>query len=146
MIKLRSMALAHAAAAALFWVAGAVPAGAQSPAFRVDPFWPHPLPNNWILGQVGGMSIDAQDNIWVFQRPRSLTDDEKGAVANPPTRTEPRSVCCKPAPSVMEFDAEGNLLQGWGGPEDPDKCKAPACLWPENEHGIFVDDDDHVWL
>ena len=55
------------------------PAHAQSPAFRVDPYWPKPLPNNWIIGQVGGMAIDAQDNIWVFQRPRSLTDDEKGA-------------------------------------------------------------------
>ena len=60
-------------------ILSALPAGAQSPAFRVDPFWPKPLPNNWILGQVGGMAVDAQDNIWVLQRPRSLTDDEKGA-------------------------------------------------------------------
>jgi DNA-binding beta-propeller fold protein YncE len=90
--------------------------------------------------------VDKHDHIWINQRPRSLTDDEKGAIPNPPTRTEPRSLCCKPAPSVMEFDAEGNLLQAWGGPEDPGKCKAPACLWPESEHGIFVDDDDHVWL
>ena len=42
----------------------ALPACAQSPAFRVDPYWPRPLPNNWILGQVGGISVDAQDNIW----------------------------------------------------------------------------------
>jgi hypothetical protein len=55
-------------------------AHAQSPAFRVDPYWPKPLPNNWILGQVGGMSVDAQDNIWVFQRPRSLTDDKGAAL------------------------------------------------------------------
>ena len=47
---------------------------------------------------------------------------------------------------MTEFDGEGNLLQAWGGPEDPGKCKAPACLWPETEHGIFVDDDDHVWV
>jgi hypothetical protein len=47
----------------------------------------------------------------------------------------------------MEFDGEGNLLQAsGGGPENPSKCKAPACLWPESEQGIFVDDDDHVWL
>jgi hypothetical protein len=65
-------------------IAGLTPAAAQSPAFRVDPYWPKPLPNNWILGQIGGMSIDAQDNIWVFQRPRSLTDDEKGAALDPP--------------------------------------------------------------
>jgi len=112
----------------------------------VDAAWPKPLPNSWLIGQVGGLAVDKHDHIWINQRPRSLSDDEKGAVPNPPTRTEPRSVCCKPAPSVMEFDAEGNLLQAWGGPEDPSKCKAPACLWPENEHGIFVDDDDHVWV
>jgi hypothetical protein len=60
---------------------GTLSAHAQGPAFRVDPYWPKPLPNNWIIGQVGGISIDAQDNIWVFQRPHSLTDDEKGAHA-----------------------------------------------------------------
>ncbi len=70
---------------------------AEGPAFKVDPQWPKPLPNNWILGQIGGMTVDAQDNIWVFQRPRSLTDDEKGATLNPP-----RSKCCVPAPSVLD--------------------------------------------
>jgi len=118
----------------------------KAPRYEVDPAWPKPLPNNWLMGQVGGLAVDKHDHIWINQRPRSLTDDEKGAIPNPPTRTEPRSVCCKPAPSVMEFDAGGNLLQAWGGPEDPDKCKAPGCVWPETEHGIFVDDDDHVWL
>ena len=47
---------------------------------------------------------------------------------------------------MLEFDAQGNLLQAWGGPEDAGKCKPPACVWPESEHGIFVDDDDHVWV
>ena len=77
----------------------ALPAHAQSPAFRVDPYWPRPLPHNWILGQVGGISVDAQDNIWVFQRPRSLTDDEKAAAFDPP-----RAKCCLPAPSVLVFN------------------------------------------
>jgi hypothetical protein len=74
-------------------LSAALPAHAQSPAFRVDPYWPRPLPHNWILGQVGGISVDAQDNIWVFQRPRSLTDDEKAAAFDPP-----RARCCVPAP------------------------------------------------
>ncbi len=120
--------------------------GAQAPVYEVDPAWPKPLPNNWLIGQVGGLAVDQHDHIWAHQRPRSLTDDEMGAVPNTPTRAAPRSRCCRPAPSVMEFDASGNLLQAWGGPEDPDKCIAPACVWPTNEHGIFVDEDDHVWL
>src|SRR5213592_4877069 len=77
--------------------------GAQAPAYEVDAAWPKPLPNNWLIGQIGGLAVDKHDHIWVHQRPRSLTDDELGAVPNTPVRSAPRSVCCKPAPSVMEF-------------------------------------------
>src|SRR5260370_17126733 len=76
------------------------------PTFAVDASWPKPLPNNWILGQVGGITVDAQGHIWVIHRPRSLTDDEKGAALTPP-----RSKCCVSAPPVLEFDAHGNLLR-----------------------------------
>src|SRR6188472_2077455 len=65
------------------------------PTFAVDAAWPKPLPNNWIMGQVGGITADEQGHIWVFQRPRSLTDDEKAASLNPP-----RTKCCVPAPPV----------------------------------------------
>jgi DNA-binding beta-propeller fold protein YncE len=112
------------------------PASAQSPAFRVDPYWPKPLPNNWILGQVGGMAIDAQDNIWVFQRPRSLTDDEKGAALTPP-----RSKCCVPAPSVLVFNQAGDVVKSWGGPGDNQGYD-----WPLQEHAILVDSKGFVWL
>jgi hypothetical protein len=91
-MKLKNLLLFKLATFTVLLLA-ALPVHAQAPAFRVDPYWPRPLPNNWILGQVGGISVDAQDNIWVFQRPRSLTDDEKGAALNPP-----RSKCCVPAP------------------------------------------------
>ena len=114
----------------------ATAAHAQSPAFRVDPYWPKPLPNNWILGQVGGMSVDAQDNIWVFQRPRSLTDDEKGAALNPP-----RSKCCVPAPSVLVFNQDGDVVKSWGGPGDN-----LGYDWPLQEHAILNDNKGFVWL
>ncbi len=117
-------------------VFAALPAHAQSPAFHVDPYWPKPLPNNWILGQVGGMSVDAQDNIWVFQRPRSLTDDEKGATLDPP-----RSKCCAPAPSVLVFNQAGDLVKSWGGPGDN-----LGYDWPLTEHAILVDNKGFVWL
>jgi hypothetical protein len=119
---------------------------ADAPHYEVEARWPKPLPNNWLIGQIGGLSVDKYDHVWVFQRSRSLTDDEKGAIPNLPARGAPRSICCRPAPSVMEFDSDGNLLQAWGGPEDPVKCAAPACNWPTNEHGIFVDDENHVWV
>ena len=54
----------------------------EIPTFAVDASWPKQLPNNWILGQVGGITVDWQGHIWVIHRPRSLTDDEKGATLN----------------------------------------------------------------
>lgn len=105
-----------------------------APSFRVDPNWPKPLPNNWLLGQVSGIATDAQDHIWVLQRPGTLTEDERGAALNPP-----HSKCCVPAPSVLEFDAAGHLLRSWGGP-------GAGYNWPENEHGMHVDAKGFVWI
>ena len=104
------------------------------PKFEVDASWPKPLPNNWVLGQVGGITTDKDGHIWVLQRPRTLTDDEKGAALTPP-----RSKCCVPAPPVLEFDADGNLLRSWGGPGN-------GYTWVGNEHGIEVDDSGFVWI
>ena len=115
-------------------IAGRTAMAAEAPRFEVDPFWPKPLPNNWILGQVAGMAIDTQDHVWIIQRPRTLTDDEKGATLNPQ-----RSQCCAPAPPVIEFDRDGNVVQAWGGP-------GAGYDWPKNEHGIRVDAGGFVWL
>ncbi|HWL88712.1 MAG TPA: hypothetical protein VNO21_23075 [Polyangiaceae bacterium] len=106
----------------------------DAPKFKVDPFWPKPLPNNWIMGQAAGVAVDAQDHIWVVQRPLTLTDDEKAASFNPP-----RTQCCVAAPPVMEFDEDGHLLHAWGG-------KGAGYDWPENEHGIYIDPKGFVWL
>src|ERR1051326_2680717 len=72
------------------------------PQFQVDPFWPKPLPNNWILGQVSGVHVDKRDHVWIIHRPSSLSDREVGATPNPPI-----SKCCFPAPPVLEFDQDG---------------------------------------
>jgi DNA-binding beta-propeller fold protein YncE len=106
----------------------------DTPRFQVDPFWPKPLPNNWIFGEIGGVAVDRHDHVWVLQRPRSLKDDEKAAALSPPM-----SKCCIPAPPVLEFDPAGNLLQAWGGP-------GSGFEWPQREHGIYVDVRDHVWI
>src|SRR2546427_2231514 len=54
----------------------AVPPTAKVPGFIADASWPQKLPNNWIIGQVGGLYVAPDDHIWVYQRPRSLTNDE----------------------------------------------------------------------
>ena len=53
-----------------------VPPTAKVPGFIADAGWPQKLPNNWILGQIGGLYVAPDDHIWVYQRPRSLTNDE----------------------------------------------------------------------
>ena len=100
------------------------------PHFEVDPFWPK-MPPQWILGQVAGIATDAQDHVWLIQRPWSLNSDEKAG--------NPDALCCREAPPVMEFDAAGNYVQGWGG-------EGPGYEWPRDEHGIFVDYKNNVWL
>ena len=115
-------------------IASHAPCAQDIPRFVVDAAWPKPLPNRWLLGEIGGIAVDKHDHIWVYQRPRSLTDDERGAAVDPPI-----SKCCIPAPAVLEFDREGNLLQAWGGP-------GLGYEWPKREHGISVDARDHVWI
>ncbi len=117
-----------------FLLACATGAFAEGPEFAVVPTWPKTLPNNWILGQIAGVATDAQDNVWIIQRPGSLTDDEKGA-----TLTPPRSKCCVPAPPVIVFDSEGNVVRSWGGP-------GTGFQWPQNEHGIRIDHQGNVWI
>jgi hypothetical protein len=57
-----------------------------------------------------------------------------------------------PAPSVLEFDQAGKLLQAWGGPGDPgflqNKCNPEknGCTWPAREHGIYIDQNDFVYI
>jgi hypothetical protein len=142
------------------------PAGATAPSFVVDASWPKPLPNDWRIGQVGGIAVDSHDNVWVYHRPRTLDASSAGALPRVATNEQGVPIsglgharpyadrntgCCVPAPSVLKFDREGNLLAAWGGPSDPgfleSTCsEAAGCFWPAREHGIFVDQNDFVWL
>jgi DNA-binding beta-propeller fold protein YncE len=110
------------------------PPGVMAPRFEVDPAWPKPLPNHWILGQTIGVSADAQDHIWIIHRPGSLEAGEVHATTNPPI-----AQCCAPAPPVLEFDPEGNLVGHWGGPGN-------GYDWPDSNHGITVDYKGNVWI
>jgi DNA-binding beta-propeller fold protein YncE len=110
------------------------PAAIQIPKFEVDPFWPKPLPNHWVLGSVTGVAVDSQDHIWIVHRGAdSLGNNEKGAILKPPTG------CCVPAPPVLEFDRAGKLIGHWGGP-------GSGYDWPQSTGGITVDHKGNVWI
>jgi DNA-binding beta-propeller fold protein YncE len=105
-----------------------------APQYAVDPFWPKPLLDNWILGQVAGIAVDYGDNVWIVHRPSTLVDDEKGAQKDPP-----ETRCCKAPPPVLQFSPDGKLLRSWGGPGE-------GYDWPKSEHGIHIDREGMVWL
>ena len=106
----------------------------QAPMFEVDPLWPKPLPNHWIIGQTIGVSVDAQDHIWIIHRAGSLENGEVHATTNPPI-----AQCCAPAPPIMEFAQDGTLLRHWGGPGN-------GYDWPDSNHGITIDYKGNVWI
>ena len=112
----------------------------MAPMFQVDPFWPKPLPNHWILGATIGVDVDSRDHVWIVQRNTAnqfAANTELGAGQDPPL-----SDCCAPAPSVLEFDPDGNLVSAWGGPG----TEMGDYIWPGSNHGITVDHMDNVWI
>jgi DNA-binding beta-propeller fold protein YncE len=109
-------------------------ASMQVPMFEVDPLWPKPMPNHWVIGMTIGVSVDAEDNVWIIHRGGSLEAKEKYGDTNPPG-----AECCMTAPPVLEFDKAGNLIGHWGGPGE-------GYDWPQSNHGITVDYKGNVWI
>jgi len=98
----------------------------QVPTYRVDPAWPRPLLNRWIVGALVGVAVDARDHVWIVHRPSTLQPNETRSI-------------WRAAPPVLEFDSDGNLVSSWGGAGE-------GYEWPQLEHGIYIDQQDRVWL
>jgi DNA-binding beta-propeller fold protein YncE len=107
---------------------------AQAPRFEVDPLWPKPLPNHWVLGSTIGVAVSADDHVWIIHRPQTVEDNFKAAAVTPQV-----GICCTPAPPVLEFDQAGTLVGSWGGP-------GAGYEWPESNHGITLDHKGNVWI
>jgi DNA-binding beta-propeller fold protein YncE len=107
----------------------------QAPYFEVDPYWPKPLPNGWLLGMVIGVGVDSRDHVYIVHRGAATLN----------ARTEAGyplvGPCCSAAPPVLEFDPEGNLVRSWGG-----KQEGAPYTWPGSNHGIAIDHMDNVWI
>src|SRR5262245_55692405 len=113
-------------------------AAASAPKHEVEVLWPKPFPlgKHWILGSVTGVTVDAQDHVWVVHRGvDSLQNNEKG-----PTLTPWASSCCFSAPQILEFDSAGTLLASW------EVGKDKGYDWPTNPSGIAVDSKGNVWI
>jgi hypothetical protein len=115
----------------------------HAPTFQVDPFWPRPLPDNWVTGEIGGTCIDSHDHLFVVTR-----GFQNGGLASPegvggqPTRS-------RAAPPVIEFDRKGNVANSWGNPALVPTGQPNAgqnAVLPNGIHGCFVDYQDNVWI
>jgi DNA-binding beta-propeller fold protein YncE len=105
----------------------------RAPIFEVDPLWPKPLPNHWVLGMAIGVWVDDQDHVWIVHRGAStLHDNEKALDLKV-------GECCTAAPPILVFDQAGNLVRAWGGP-------GPGYEWPDSNHGVHVDYKGNVWI
>jgi DNA-binding beta-propeller fold protein YncE len=91
------------------------------PRFEVDPTWPKPLPEKWITGQLSGVCVDSHDHVVVANR-RNITDEEAETSIN--------------APSIIMFDAAGNVIKSWGDPN----------VIANSIHGCSFDKEDNVWV
>jgi hypothetical protein len=112
--------------------AGATAGGGEVPIFQVDPLWPRPLPNHWVLGSTIGVDVDSRDHVWIIHREATTIAQEMLGAAG-------TAECCFAAPPVLEFDADGNVVGSWGGPGE-------GYDWPQSNHGITVDHMDNVWI
>jgi DNA-binding beta-propeller fold protein YncE len=92
----------------------------SAPRFVVDPSWPKPLPDKWVTGQVSGVCVDGQDDVFIVDR-NDITDKE--------------AEVAQQAPPFIEFDPDGNVVNSFGD-------------WnvvPKGTHGCFVDAENNFW-
>ncbi len=113
-----------------------------APEYRVDPFWPKPLPivtdadgleHQWVTGEVGASCIDSHDHIVTVNRGFL----RGGLLAQEGTQSIP-------APPVTLYDRDGDIVASWGDPTvTPDGA---AAVLPHGIHGCFVDAQDNIWI
>ena len=117
--------------------------GLDSPRFVADPFWPKPLPNGWVTGEIGGTCVDSRDHVFIVTR-----GFQNGGLVSPEgVGGAPKSIA---SPPIIEFDRDGNAVNAWGDPSlvpasDPTNANKNAVL-PNGTHGCFVDYQDNVWI
>jgi hypothetical protein len=127
----------------------AADAANTTPAFQVDPYWPKPLPDNWVTGEIGGTCVDSQDHVFVVTR-----GFQNGGLASPEGKggADPRTgqfAPSKASPPVIEFAPDGSVANSWGDPSLVPAGQPHAlqnAVLPNGIHGCFVDYQDNVWI
>jgi L-ascorbate metabolism protein UlaG (beta-lactamase superfamily) len=92
------------------------------PRFQLDRNWPKlPLGQRWLTGGLGGMCIGHNDEVYLLNRQNVVEDDLDAALLAPP---------------IVQLDAEGNTVKGWGN----------AKLIGDRLHDCHANADGSLWL
>ena len=89
--------------------------------YDVDPAWPKPFPNRWVIGGLGGVCVDHDDHVVILNRQDVLDADLNAGHLAPP---------------IIELDASGNLVRSWGDP----------ALLDSRLHSCYFDKNNDVWI
>src|SRR5258708_19547794 len=54
----------------------------NGPVYKVDPFWPKPLPHKWSMQQIVDIYVDRNDHIWILNRQSDARPDDTGPTPN----------------------------------------------------------------
>ena len=127
------LALAAGTASRAQVIAGQAVDESGAPQYRVDPFWPKPLPNRWSMQQVTGISVDSMDNVWFLNRPSAPETDELDGGTDQQLR-----LCCVRGPELIQVDQQGNVLTAWGGRGHPG--------WPAGLQTVIADSKGFIWI
>src|SRR2546428_12057953 len=118
------MILAALVVALGFWQPAVKSANADKPKvprFVADPFYPKPLPDKWVTGEMAGTCIDSNDHLITVNRGNLIS---------------PETVVAVVAPPGIEVDKDGNVVNAWG---DPSKL-------PTSIHSSFADFQDNILI
>ena len=98
-------------------------AGAQAtaPTYKLDASWPRPLPNQWVLGGLGGVCVDNLDHVFILNR------QDNPAAERDAGRT---------APLILEIDPSGAVVNSWGDPE----------LLDPRLHSCHAEKNTDIWI
>ena len=92
-----------------------------APRYEADLSWPKPFPDRWVLGGLGGVCVDSQDHVFILNRQDVIDGDLNGG---------------KLAPSIIEIDPAGNVVNSWGDPK----------LLDPRLHSCHTDKDGNMWI
>lgn len=98
------------------------------------------LPDDMAVGRGRGLDISPDGHIWMAHSTEAIESQQEGRILLGLDGPNPDGFeCCSAAPPILEFDAEGNFVQGWGGPSD-------EYDWPRGIHGLHFDHTGHIWI